>query len=521
MKKNIIKLSVMFCASQLWIGTAFAQLPLNVNKTLGLTNQGTTQGVGSEDWNYGVKTLPGGDFLTTGYSTDVISSPAVRNPTIVKYDMLGNVLWEQKYTCISGVGVDIYDLPNGYLMIGAGKRNGGCADPDDSFFSLLVDKTSGTLDQTYGVKMYNCQTLPFPPGQNGLVHTKVGAMISNRPTSCEIKNNSGQITGFMLCGNYIDDSFPSNTSTFGQNSTNGCFLLKIDVNGLPDPTFGTSGLQTYLKNLPGKYFQPHFFDVCVNYDGLGNVLGYVAVGAVNESITTFKQWGDFDMDAFFMMVNTSGTVTYYDVFDETTHLKNTATPLSYPYTDTPDYLVCPNNITFGAPNLPQENTNERATSVAQIGNGMDFIILSQNDWRLVYHSCPLVFPSTNAFYISSDPGVLRVDPFGNVIWATNVTQSSGRDFNNAVLVTPSNEILVLGAINTEPNPGTPVDQKALVSKLSPTGVIIYENVYDETSSGQTKICPFAFDFDQSGGIIMVGDNQLNGDDYAIIGFSPY
>jgi hypothetical protein len=519
MKQNIIKSTVLLCASQLWIGLAIAQLPQNVGKTLGISNQGTTQGPSSEDWNYGVKSVPGGDFITAGYSWQT-TSPFTRNPTIVKYNSTGVVIWEQKYTCIIGVGVDIYDLPNGYLMIGEGVRAGGCADPV-SFFSILVDKTTGAVDQTYGVKMYNCQTLPFPPGQNGLAQTLVGAITSNRPTSCEIKNPGGQIIGFMMCGNYIDNSFPTNTSTFGNNSSNGCFLLKIDINGRPDPTFGTSGLKTYLPNSPGRYPQPHLFDVCVNYNSSGNVIGYVAVGAVNESNTTFKVWGDFDQDAFIMMVNTTGNVTNYDVFDETAHLKNTSTPLSYIYTDSPENPVCPNNVTFGAPNLPQENSNERATRVTQIGNGLDFIVLSQNDFRIVYHSCPQVYPSTNAFYLASDPGIIRVDGSGNFIWATNVFQSSGRDFNNDLLITPSNDILVLGSTNTEPVPGTPIDQQAVVSKLSPSGVIIYERVYDEVGSGQAKFCPFAFDFDQSGSIIMVGDNELNSDNYAILGYSPY
>ena len=50
---------------------------------------------------------------------------------------------------------------------------------------------------------------------------------------------------------------------------------------------------------------------------------------------------------------------------------------------------------------------------------------------------------------------------------------------------------------------------------------VYKHVYNETANSQTMICPFSFDFDATGGIIIAGDNDLNDDDYNFISFSPY
>lgn len=500
---------------------SFSQLPQNVNYSWGSSIQGATSGSGSEDWIYGLKTLNNGDYIVTGYVRYLVGTTYIKNPIAMLVSASGAKIWEQSYQCISGQGQDVYDHPLGYVIIGRGtSAASGCSGPP-SMFSILVDKTTGAIIQSWGIKFYNEQTIPsFPIAQNGLTTTSINEYNNGKPRSCEIKNGNGQVTGYMICGNYNDNSFPNNAMTL-THFTTGCFLLKIDYYGRPDATFGNGGLKTYFENTSQKNFNPHLFNVCVNYDGSGNPQGFVAVGDVNENLPVLPPLGgSFNRDAVVFMTDMVGNIYYTDIYDESTHLKNTPTPASYPYTDTPDNPICPQGLIYPG----QENANEKATRVRQKFNGGPFIVLNQFDYTFYgmpsSFSCSNIYPPTNGFFLASDPSVMEIDPSGNIIWTKNVFQSTGRDYENDLLV-GTNNILVLGMTLMEPFPGTPTYMQAIVSKLDFAGNLLYDNVYTDNTSSQARFCPFDFDFDNGGGIIIGGDNDLNADDYQLINFAPY
>lgn len=524
MEKTVKSKSFIILICNLFISCCiYGQLPLNTNFVFGNSTQGSTQGTNSEDWIYGVKSLGSGDFLTTGYSEST-SGTITKNPTATLYDNTGNVIWEQKYSCILGIGIDIYDTPNGFIIIGRGTRFGSCADPI-SFFSILIDKSTGAMNQSYGIKLYNHQTLPFPPPQNGAVHTLVLELGEGKPRSCEIKNSNGQLKGFMICGNIYDNSFPPSAGS--NNVTTASFLLEIDLNGMPVTTFGNYGLQIYYQNTSSQWYSTHFHNVCVNYDIGGNPVGYAVVGSINENSSSAPQSnGNFGNDALFLTTDAAGNITFEDVFDETSRLKNTITPISYIYTDNADNSLCTNfyynNLTY----LNQENSNERATRIKQISNGGDFILLTQFDFTYYgFHNsspCANTYPSVASLFIAADPAIIRINRTSMAFtWTQNLYQSTGLDFENSLIVS-GNDAFILGSTMQEPSTSTPTDQRAVLSKVSISGggTITYEQVYDLTPTGASMICPFSFDIDAGAGLIIAGDDNLNNDNYHLIFVSP-
>ncbi len=511
MKNTILLVFAIVIALVFNQNKLFGQLPQNINKVFGWQKQGTVQGPGSSDWVYDVKSLPGGGYIATGYSELGLN----KNPIVIKLDASGNIVWEQKYTCITGTGIDIYLINNKCYIIGAGNRNGSCGDPS-SIFSIKVDFITGNLDQTYGVKLYNYQTLAFPLPQNGQTHTVIDPFQFGYSRSCEI-TSGGNSTGFMICGNFNDNSIP--TGLMNVFVTTGCFLLKIDLEGRPDISFGNNGLSIYFQNIAGRYYNPHLRSVCVNYDINGNPQGYAVVGGINEQLGVAPTQGLIGFDALLFYIDLVGNITLTNVFDDSNHYKNTIAPFSILYTDQPDNLICANS-TLPLYLLPQENNNEVAKCIKQVANGGDFIVVAQFDLAIFtyFTSCGFTYPTTGNFFIA-DPAVIRFDLAGTPLWSKNINESSGVDFENRLLI-DQNNIFVLGCTMTDP-PGAPVSEQALISKLDFAGTVLYERVYNETANSQTKYCPFSFDFDiNTGGIVIGGDNDTNSDDYTFIGYTP-
>lgn len=514
-----------------------AQLSQNANKLTGISVTGTTSGSNSSDWIYGVTTLTYGLGFST-IATGYVETSSSKNPICVLTQTSG-LTFEEKYPIDHGRGFEVIETPNGIFIFGEGDYVSG-ATVIRSLFSAKINPATGTLDATYGsggIKFYNELNTGIPAGQNGLAHTHVGSVSSNKLGSRAIINQQNFalvgphiLQGFILCGNYCDDSYPNNASSatyFGNsaNLTTGCFLLKLDANGDPDPNFGTNGVVTYYSNSSGDYKGPHVFDVCVDYDSNGDFQGYTAVGSINENPSILQAHGDFNNDAFFFRTDTDGVIICETVYDETTYMKTSGSPYSISYTDNSDNSFCSNWATPIRPviALTQENTNERAVRVKQAGDGNGFIVANQFDFTFWFHDlaspCSLTYPSTG-FFVAADPAIFYIDQSCAPVWTQNTYQCSGVDFGNDILYDKTGDVvMVLGSTMQEPL-GTPVYQQPIVSQLNVSnGTINYEYVYDDTSASsppQSMFCPFSFDFYGGKGIIIGGDNDLGNDDYEFI-----
>ncbi len=468
-------------------------LPLNTG-ALNNFHYSSSNTANTINWIHDVKIIQG-DIFHTGYVDD-----GTKHPSIVKYGASGSIIWETNITCIDGVGLCVFDNPNGLLVFGEGQRINGCTDPI-SMFSVLVDKTTGVIINNYGLKFYNEQTLPFPPAQNGQGLTVVQRLTNNRTKFCDIKGTSGNVIGYMVCGNYMDNDFPSNSNTL-QNFSNGSFLLKLDIDGKPNLSFGNQGLLLYNQNVSPKYYNSHFMSVSVNYAPASTTInGYMVVGYRNENITVQQTNSDYGTDAFIISLDANGGVIWEDIYDDVNHYKNTTMPISIPYTDNPENSVCANFATL--PGL--KNKNERGTRLIQDVSNGNFYVLNQNNYTLFYYPtsapCTAVYP-TSGFYVSADPAVFCISPTtGTISWVTNLNQSMGADFENDILfMANTNELLVLGATATDPPSGSssPNNQKAVVSKLTATtGAIKYEHSFLYQTNSQTMFCPFSIYADAS------------------------
>ncbi len=463
--------------------SAFSQLPSNMNTVANFHSPPSGGGSLTRGWVLDMKLLSSGDVVTVGYTAN--NTYAAIYPTITKR-VGGTLIYEQVLTCISGMYLNMFDTPAGYVVFGTGNEVGSCS-PHNGYFSVLLDKSTGLPISNWSIKFYDGATISSSPKTLAGGLATFDRLTNDIPSFCEIKNTAGSITGYMICGNYSAGYM----STL-QNYSDGSFLLMTDVLGNVDCSFGNNGLVYFHQTGAGstKYLNSHVNAVAVDYNTAGKPQGFVACGFLNENPLTAPAYSEDNIDAFIIKTNLTGNILWEDIYDDNVHRKN---GLAYgiPYLDNPDFGSCANTNLL---TKPQENNNEMAIRLVQDRATGDFLVLNRFDYvyGYLYSGCPSSYP-TSGLLTFADPTLLRIQSNNTVIWSQNLFQSSGVDYENDLELLPNgSEVLVLGCTTTN----NLIFQEAVVSKVDiNTSAILYERVYASSASGQTMICPFTLSSD--------------------------
>jgi hypothetical protein len=477
-----------------------------------------------EDWYYGVMTASDGGFVGTGYAElpdpSVAIDPThpynnlIKQPTAVKLDKDGKFLWETDLSDnnfsstsqgASGYGLQIIeDNVNGYYIVFGYKVKtyGSNAYASSGHFSARLDRTTGAIDPTWGIKYYNANTLGLDAF--GYIHMSLGYSWAE-----EIRDNLGNITGFVISSsiNKFDNTGAPSGNNLDYASLHGV-AIKLDANGNID-----TGVNGFVEaSTPGalgfKFLGVGVFAgpaagflvrntqlsyATVDYSSPGVVNGFVFTGSENESPSVYQNDAPYSRNACLYKTDLQGNIIWTKNFDAT--IPN--------YTDdfTTDNNPCPaNNI---------KTADEVGAYVEQITPGGDFIMVAQFNKFVKTDASPCINNRvTDQGFYQTDPAVIRFDPSGNFKWAINIPNSTGIDFFNPLKLINNNTEAIVGGSYAHPTDNTVMPQITKLNIASATTPIIeWTHQYMDYANNQQNVCLFGLDYTLDNGYVMAGNDD--------------
>lgn len=107
----------------------------------------------SEDWIYGIKAVSDGGYVTAGYA-EKIPGGYPHYSSAIKVNANGSLLWETILTDgvnpDDGFGVDVFEIPSGYVIFGVKSQTITGGNSYSGYFSCLLNKTTGAIITSWG-----------------------------------------------------------------------------------------------------------------------------------------------------------------------------------------------------------------------------------------------------------------------------------------------------------------------------------------------------------------------------------
>jgi hypothetical protein len=438
-----------------------------------------------EDWFYNVTSTSDGGYLGAGYAEIAVNQ---YHPSVSKVDANGNKLWEQ-YFQNGNKCLNSFEVSDGYIIFGD--------DGSTNLFYIKLDKSTGAI--IVPMKNINIQSFGYPALTQLNIRPDGPNPYNFFEEFKEVRDNSGNITGFLCASTLIDYSQPYPNWVYA-----GGIIMKFDLAGNVDNTFGNNPLHPGMllvsdNSSPHTYYQTALRSVCVDYDALGNPQAIVFSGTRKNNTT------GHDNDIYIGKANITGsTILWEQTYTESTLISN------YGYINTTNpypYLCSSGTIPADKP------VAEYGSYIRQISNGGGYIMTAHNRWSLIFGCGSPSYTLLNAqSYIDLDLALISVNTNGVVNWAKKIDHSTGIDFFTPLKVLPSGAGFVVGTNNAT----DPLAVRARIIKTDINGHTLWSSQYLDNSLGQTENCLFGMDLTLDGGIVYGGNNDVNDEDYEMV-----
>lgn len=216
--------------------------------------------------------------------------------------------------------------------------------------------------------------------------------------------------------------------------------------------------------------------------------GFVLAGGASP-----KENDPFDTDIWVARINGNGVLTWSRTFSKQ-QLSGFKAPLRTP-------------LCTGQPAI---TGNEEASAVEPLPGGGYMVAIQVNyvgEWAPP--GCPEVISPS---YVDLDGGLLRLAPDGTQQWARFVRRFGGIDFRMSLVLNDGGVTLV----GNDGTSGTEVRVAAVHTTLS--GALAWQETY--LIAGDRNDCPFGLASTTDGGLVIAGNNDLEGEDYFLMKLGP-
>jgi hypothetical protein len=435
----------------------------------GFQHVSSVSGANSEDWLYSVIQASDGYFVGGGYTEDTDYYGAV-----VKFDPISRkIVWEKRF----GTGAIIYDVIEtsaAYVAVGSTQPAG----QKGSLMVVSIDKANPA----------SAATFLFPAPTRFAAEDTQGFAIRN------IVSASGANDGYAIVGTEF--------ANIGYEVPTTAFILRLDAN-FKAMIFGgqSDGFALLGGDGPGgAAYLPESLckKLSLTHTAAGDVSGFIAVGAIPRTSQTEN----------------------YDLFVERLDLQgNVLAMKTITATDLEAVGPYKNHVTFSpvcilsAPSLQTSRTE--GFDVVEIVNGGDFMVMVQANVTKISQTgndCTNYLLDGKS-YIDLTPVLVRITPGLQVLSAKPLGRFSGLDFQTP-LVMMKDGFAVAG--NDATGNATTINTRVIKTNFS--GDVIWTGDY--LIPGDSTDCAFAAAKTSDDGIVVAGNNDLNGDDYFALKIKP-
>jgi hypothetical protein len=404
-----------------------------------------------EDWLYSIVQTSDGGFLGSGYATD----PDVYFGAIIKLDAKHTIEWERT------LGKD------GYFV--------GCVETANSYVAV---GNAGTTLLIASVAKAGLTTVThiFTPADLGITQTSVEGYAIR-----QVLGKNGVDQGFIVVGTAYDTAEPHLPVT--------SFLLRLDASFQPITTFGKSGKGIVFLPAPAPmYSETVCRKVQLTHNSGGDVTGFITVGRIPQ----VPEGEIYDM--FVETVDTSGNA----LATERIKINDLS---SKGFTSSPAFnSLCPKDVST------QSSTSIIAFDVVEISNGGDFAVLAQANYVKVPSTDHCTNTRLNGGYTDLVPVLVLLKPDLTLRRASKIGHFSGIDFETP-LTLMNDGFIVAG---NDASQSTSVI-RARVIKTNFDGDVMWTGDY--SIPGDQNDCVFGVTRTFDDGIVIAGNNDLNGEDY--------
>jgi Concanavalin A-like lectin/glucanases superfamily len=451
-------LSLLFAVPSAW-----AQVPYTYQ--WGFTSPTTSPNTADEeDWLLSVIATADGGYLAGGWA-DLDNG---RHASLVKLDAAGSLLWE-KILDLGSVG-SVLETPTHYVAGNEGEQ------PP----SLVI--TTVSIISPNVTKQYVFTT------------TQLGV-----PTATEVQAVSMQRV--VLPGG-IDDGYIINGRARYAGGGRSSLLLRLNPDFTPR-TFGGNANGVVPFDITAVATPPALGRrVRVTHTAKGAVSGFLAVGGIPYQAVA----DDYELTMLLQKFDANGKLQ----ITKTYNLTDLTAAGPFDDKSSPASLCT---------SLPSIKTGAAIPfDVVELGDGGDFMMIVQANFASVPNNSAGAtgcsnYRLENYSYVDMTGVLVRLDPALNIRWAKEIGRFSGVDFQTPIVLMKDG-LAITGADATKSTTAV----RARVVKTNFAGDVIWTGDYLRPGDQNDCIFDAVKTFDD--GIVMAGNNDLNGDDYVALKVAP-
>jgi hypothetical protein len=421
----------------------------------------------AEDWIFGITQTSDGGYVAGGYTDVSTGGGNRRHGVLMKLDANRVLLWEKEIYPITQIGRsfvwDVVETATAYVA-------SGNVQPDNGESSLMIVRVSKNDPSA-------AQVVTFTPDQLGLGGHNINGYSLRGVADAAGEHgfiigatarlpNIGPDVGFILRLDNDLDPMP-----FGGNA-NG--VVRVQPPGPPTP-------RTYCKK------------VRVTRDSAGNVAKFVAVGDIPSVTVTGGR------DSFIATYSLNG-----NLLASRTMNRNDLEAVG-PYVETPVQSLCDNVVL--------NTTSTTAFDVVELPGG-DLVAAIQISRAAKSDTKDCTNARLNGFsYVEMNVVLVRMSGALAPRWAKDIGRFSGIDFETP-MVLMNDGFAVAGTDATNSNAVV----FARVIKADFNGDVQWTGDY--LIPGDLNDCVFAMTKTFEEGLVVAGNNDLNGEDYFALKIAP-
>jgi len=424
-----------------------------------------TSGYGAKaDWAYYVTETSDKGILTAGFVED---GSLNRKPVLYKYDPFKKAtLWEnvmlpgsQTSGQLGGVLYDAFEFDDG---------NG------NAYYAVGSRSTATSILRLVVAKVHPEDVSSFS-GYPKIIEMDAGDSIRCRGYAMMPIINDNEFEGYMIAG-YISN--PSRAA-----------LIRLDTDGNLDTDFGTGGYMAF--DFDG-YASSTFRNFTAIYDA-DTIAGYVLTGWVTAGDTR---------DILVLRAEADGGEAWHNIIEQ-----SELDGAGYDDTGASPSVPCPvsgaglKNHGFGIGIGPDGGVivSAEVDRIQLFGGALS---VCDGDWNGAYNE-----------YTKFDYTLLKIAPTNGAIdTAIFVRRFTGLDFEAALEISGSTAFLS-GSVNDN-IANLDVEAVVIAYDLSSLGVIWEKKFSVRDDTAQTN-CIFDLALTGDGGIVVCGNNEINGDDFIL------
>ena len=457
-----------------------------------------------ENWLFNLRGASDGGTVGVGYTRD---NTFARQAAAVKVDVNGKELWNRIYALPTGYGPygtlsSAAEAPDGYILVGDADITAG----GTSVMVIKVDKNTGLAIAGWP-KFFDRTNLP---NWNDVTTSPRGRWV-------EVIYTSNVATGLAICGETQLVATPTgciDNTEFCRHR--GAFVMKLTLAGALDNTFATNGWQRYQRPGGGAADVQKTGVSTLSLIWQGGVANSTALGILCTGMTINASLAD--RDAFVMRCDMAGGLVFAKSYSEHQNtgcdhwINNTAYAGGFVDAGAPEAAYC-----TSVPSI--ENVQERGAAVQPLPGGTQALVTMGCDVTTKFGGltgCADALMPTGESYFHNDVAIFRIDlatgtPMTTAPAPRNVGRFDGIDyFVRSMLTDNGTNVVIMGG-----NENFPSD---VTNDLIKVSIGTFNQVWRRQyiAGGIDFNCAFGLTSSIDGGIVVGGNNELNGEDYFML-----